>query len=498
MEDDTQVAAKDAAGAVGFARVQRKTWLNFPRRHPLLAVIVLLAAAGATYWFTKGSNEPTTKPLIATVTVGNIENTVTAAGSLQPRNFVDVGAQVSGQLEKLFVEVGDVVEQGQLLAQIDASVQAQRVAASKASLDALEAQLASRQASLKLAEANAARQEMLMEEDATSQQEFDNAQNSLVSARSSLRQLQAQIEQSRASLASDEAQLGYSKIYAPKGGTVVSINLKEGQTLNATQQAPTVLRIADLSMMTVETNVSEADVGKLTKGMDVYFTTLGGGNRRWYGKLRQILPTPTITNNVVLYTALFDVNNNDGALLPSMTAQVFFVTSSARNVLTVPMGALTFTGTAEAGDGSTSPRRGGNFDPANLPPEMAERLRQMRAARQNGGQSAGNFNPNDIPPEIRERFRNRNGGQGGFGQFAQQATQQNGGVRTATVKRINDKGETEIREVKIGVTSRVSAEIISGLQEGDQVVAGILQPINAEQQNNNNFRGPGGFRMMIR
>src|SRR5690606_3459927 len=139
-----------------------------------------------------------------------------------------------------------------------------------------------------------------------------------------------------------ETQLEYTRIYAPMTGTVVSIEMNEGRTLNANQQAPTILRIADLSTMRVETEISEADIGNVKPGMDVYFTTLAGGNRRWTSKLRQILPTPVIENNVVLYTGLFEVDNSDDSLLPEMTAQVFFITASARDVLTVPVGALTF------------------------------------------------------------------------------------------------------------------------------------------------------------
>ena len=141
-------------------------------------------------------------------------------------------------------------------------------------------------------------------------------------------------------LRGDEANLGYTKIYAPIAGTVVSQAAKQGQTLNANQQAPIVMRIADLSTMTVQAQVSEADVPKLRVGMDVYFTTLGGDNRRFYGKLRQIPPTPTVVNNVVLYDALFDVANPNQALMTQMTAQVFFVAASAKDAVLVPLAAL--------------------------------------------------------------------------------------------------------------------------------------------------------------
>ncbi len=123
-------------------------------------------------------------------------------------------------------------------------------------------------------------------------------------------------------------------------GTVVSITARQGQTLVASQQAPVIMQIADLDTMTVRTQVSEADISKLKVGMTAYFTTLGNPDRRRFGKLRQILPTPTLVNNVVLFDALFDVDNPDRDLMPQMTAQVFFVVGSAKNVPIVPMTAL--------------------------------------------------------------------------------------------------------------------------------------------------------------
>src|SRR5690606_32368111 len=131
--------------------------------------------------------------------------------------------------------------------------------------------------------------------------------------------LKAQIQQTESTLRGDEATLGYTKIYAPMDGTVASITVREGQTLNTNQSAPIIMRIADLSTMTVWTQVSEADVPKLDLGMRAEFTTLGGGSRRWSGELRQILPTPEIVNNVVLYTALFDVANPQRELMTQMS-----------------------------------------------------------------------------------------------------------------------------------------------------------------------------------
>lgn len=417
--------------------VSSRRWL---RPLPLLLAlgILILLVAGWLFWGKDSKAQD--KPLLVPVTRGDIENTVAAAGSLAPSNSVDVGAQVSGQLQKLLVDVGDMVTEGQHLATIDASVQVQEVEARRASLQALEAQLSGRQAALELAEANARRQQNMIKERATSQQEVDNAINTLVSAQSNLAQLQAQIQQSRASLASAETELGYSKIYAPMSGTVVSIISKEGQTLNANQNAPTVLTLADLNTMTVETDVSEADVNKLRPGMEVYFTTLGGGKRRWYGTLEQILPTPEVINNVVLYTARFKVDNADKQLLNGMTAQVFFVTSAARNVLTVPVAAVREIGPGEAGSGKPATAKGDG--------EGKGRGAAGPGGEARGPRPAAQFAADDAQP------------------------------RKALVTVMNN-GKPEERQVMVGVSSRVAVEVLSGLKEGEQVVAGVVQAAKA-------------------
>ncbi len=152
--------------------------------------------------------------------------------------------------------------------------------------------------------------------------------------------MQAQAKQAQSTLDADRANLGYTKIYAPMDGTVVSLTAQQGQTLNASQTTPVLLRIADLATMTVWTQVSEADVPRLKLGMGAYFTTLGDQEHRWQGKLLQILPTPDVVNNVVLYPALFDVTNPDGTLMTQMSAQVFFVVDSVKNAVTVPVAAL--------------------------------------------------------------------------------------------------------------------------------------------------------------
>jgi macrolide-specific efflux system membrane fusion protein len=438
------------------------------------AVAAAVAIAGVWMYVSRGEDEgETSQPLLVDVQRGSIENTVAAAGTLKPSEFIDVGAQVSGILQKLHVEVGDTVEEGQLLAEIDARVQQARVDGSRANILGLEAQLEARKAALQLARSNADRQTRLMAENASSQLEYDNAVNNLANAESALIQLEKQIEQSRATFSQDETQLGFTKIYAPAAGTVVTIEMNEGRTLNASQMAPNILRIADLTKMRVESDISEADVGSVRPGMQVYFKTLGGGDRRWYGTVQQILPTPEVLNNVVMYTGLFEVENTDGTLLSEMTAQVYFVTSSAEDVLTVPLGALSFEGQEESSARFAAlAANGGGGPPPGAPARPA-----------NGG---GAFPPPGGSFDGAAAAEGAAAARGAGGRGQQRAA----GPRPALVTVVNEDGTQEERQVMVGLTSRVAAEIVTGLREGEQVVAGVVQPDAPAQEQQQQNRGP--------
>ncbi|CAM3599992.1 efflux RND transporter periplasmic adaptor subunit [Pseudomonas wadenswilerensis] len=294
------------------------------------------------------------------VTRGDIESSVTALGTLQPRRYVDVGAQASGQIRKLHVEVGDQVKEGQLLVEIDPSTQQAKLDAGRFSIDNLKAQLDEQKAQYQLAEQQYQRQRHLAAGGATRNEDVQSAQAQLKVTQARIDMYRAQIRQAQANLRSDEAELGYTRIYAPMSGTVVAVDAREGQTLNAQQQTPLILRIAKLSPMTVWAQVSEADIGHVKPGMPAYFTTLAGGKRRWTSNVRQILPVPPkpldqssqgggspnsssgsgASSKVVLYTVLLDVDNPDNALMAEMTTQVFFVAGQASKVLTVPVAAL--------------------------------------------------------------------------------------------------------------------------------------------------------------
>jgi len=374
------------------------------KRLLLIAVPVALAVLGWWLWGANASPGPAFRT--HAVALGNIEDTVSAVGTLQARTYVDVGTQVSGQLKVIHVDFGAKVEQGQLLAQIDPTVYEARVAADEAQLMNLRAQLQDRQVQLALAEKQFDRQRRLLAERATSQDAFDSADAGRKSAAAQIAAIEAQIKQTESTLKGDQANLSYTKIYAPIAGTVVDITARLGQTLNANQQAPIILRIAELDTMTVRTQVSEADVPKLKLGMPAHFTTLGQPDRRRTGTLRQILPTPEVVNNVVLFASLFDVPNPGHELLPQMSAHVFFVAAQARNVPVVPMAAL-------------------------------------RPVPRSRGQYTARVLENGAPVE---------------------------------------------RQVEIGVSNRVSAEVRKGLQPGDQVVLETPAP----GANTRNAGGPQG------
>lgn len=300
---------------------------------------LLIAGAGAFVLLRKDEAKA---PTIETARVvrGDIDKTVTALAVVQPKTYVDVGAQVSGQLRKIHVEIGDEVKKGQLLAEIDPTVYQTRVVGDEAQLENLKAQLAQQQAQLGLDRLRDGRAQKLLVSKAGSQDAADATAATVAIDEAKIAALKAQIKQTQATLEGDIANLGYTKIYSSMDGTVVSIDAREGQTLNANMTAPVILRVSDLDTMQVKAQVAEADIPKVKVGMDVYFTTLGMPDKRFTAKVVQILPTPETINDVVLYSVLIDVPNAERLLMTSMSAQVFFQLGSAKGVLLVPIAAV--------------------------------------------------------------------------------------------------------------------------------------------------------------
>ncbi|PRA54144.1 MULTISPECIES: efflux RND transporter periplasmic adaptor subunit [Pseudomonas] len=361
-----------------------------PRRALLVALCLIPAIAFAAWQMI-----PPGRDKFATVQVsrGDIESSVTALGTLQPRRYVDVGAQASGQIRKIHVEVGDQVKEGQLLVEIDPATQNAKLDAGRFSIDNLKAQLLEQRAQNELARQKYQRQQNLAAGGATREEDVQTAHAELRATEARIQMFQAQIRQAEASLRSDQAELGYTRIYAPMSGTVVALDARAGQTLNAQQQTPLILRIAKLSPMTVWAEVSEADIGHVKPGMQAYFTTLAGGARRWQSTVRQILPVPpkpldqssqggggslsssskSGSGRVVLYTVLLDVDNTDNALMAEMTTQVFFVNGEAKNVLTAPVSALQ-NGTQAGIQRARVVAKNGDIQPREVRTGLSDRL----------------------------------------------------------------------------------------------------------------------------
>ena len=360
-------------------------------RRALLAALCLIPVVAVAAW----QFIPPGRDGFATVQVSraDIESSVTALGTLQPRRYVDVGAQASGQIHKIHVEVGDVVKEGQLLVEIDPSTQQAKLDAGRFSVENLKAQLQEQRAQHDLARQKYQRQQNLAAGGATREEDVQTAQAELRATQARVAMFQAQIRQAEASLRSDQAELGYTRIYAPMAGTVVALDARVGQTLNAQQQTPLILRIAKLSPMTVWAEVSEADIGHVKPGMHAWFTTLSGGTRRWTSTVRQILPVPpkpldqtsqgggspasaskSGSARVVLYTVLLDVDNADNALMAEMTTQVFFVANQAQNVLTAPIAALQ-AGTQTDRQTAQVVASNGSIEQRNVRTGISDRLR---------------------------------------------------------------------------------------------------------------------------
>jgi membrane fusion protein, macrolide-specific efflux system len=318
-------------------------WLTATKRKKIIAgVILAVLIGGGLYWYTGAAGAPKRDVLVPiTVTRGTVEALVTAQGKLEAKQYVDVGTQVSGQLKAIHVDIGDTVTKGQLLAEIDPRVYQAQVEAGEAHLNSLRAQLNQQKAAAVLAEQNLKRNQNLITANAVSQQALQETESQASVARAQVDSIAAQIQETESNLKASRTNLSYTKIYAPMAGTVTTLPTKEGQTLNANQTAPIVLQVANLDIMTVRAQVAEADVSSLKENMPVYFTTLGNSDHRWTGKVRQVLPSPQIVNDVVLYDVLIDAKNEGRQLMTGMTTQVFFILGKADNALVIPAELLT-------------------------------------------------------------------------------------------------------------------------------------------------------------
>jgi macrolide-specific efflux system membrane fusion protein len=281
-----------------------------------------------------------------TVTVqrGEIQQTVDAAGKLQLYRYADAYAQIAGQVKEVLVAVGDTVKASKMLLEITPTLQPTKVESNRAQMARLQAELADQRGQMDFAELQFKRQTQLKAQNATREDTFESSRMRMSSASARVDAISAQIRQVEATLRIDEEGRQHTQVLAPISGTVVTLNAHAGQMVNAAQPAAPLMRIADLSKMTVAARVAENDVTRLRPGMPANFTTPGYPGKHWSGKLRQVIPVPAEgtgeQGKQAFYYVLFEVNNAEQELMSGMSTQVQFVVAKAQDAVLLPARAL--------------------------------------------------------------------------------------------------------------------------------------------------------------
>ena len=314
--------------------------------------LVVVGGAAAAGWTLLQPKQTETAPRTVAVSVGDIEETVLASGVIEASMLVSVGAEVSGSIETLNVALGDEVKAGDVVAKIASRDQEVAVKSAEASLASITAQRKQQAANLEQAKVSLERAEKLRPQELISDADYQTAQLAVTTAEAQLEGLDAQVQQAELTVESAKLDLERTTVVAPIDGTVVSVEVEAGQSLNANSSTPTVVKIANLDKMVVKAEISEADVPRVEAGQRVYFTILGDPDSQIDATLRTVEPAPSSisdsttssASDAIYYNGLFDVDNPDHRLRISMTAQVTIVLAESSDALTVPSSVLTTKG----------------------------------------------------------------------------------------------------------------------------------------------------------
>ena len=300
----------------------------------ILLIIVLLIVLVA-------KNKNKEKIITKKADTCTITQIVEASGTINPVNTVSVGSTVSGLIKEIYVDFNSEVKKGQILAQIDPATFEAAVQQSQASINNAKANLAKLQAEEDLAQKTYTRYKNLYAKNFVAKSELDQAESSYKSIKAQINAAKAQITQAQAQYQTAKTNLGYTKIIAPVDGTVISRKIDLGQPVAASFQAPELFTIAqDLKKMQIEVSVSEADIGKVKEGQDVTYALDGYPDDEFFGKVSQVRLSSTTVSNVVTYSVIVDVENEDLKLKPGMTANVSIITEKKENILCAPNSAL--------------------------------------------------------------------------------------------------------------------------------------------------------------
>jgi HlyD family secretion protein len=384
---------------------------------PLAFLILAGLGSGGWYYFFR-NDQQAAQYQTAPLSRGDLTQAVTATGTLNPVVNVQVGSQISGNIQKVFVDFNSPVKEGQVIAQLDPATY-------QAVVHQSDGELASAKAALELAKINARRQQELNEKKISPPQDLDNAMAALHQAEATVQIKEAQLERAK-------VDLNRCTINAPIDGIVISRSVDVGQTVAASLQAPVIFTIAnDLQKMQIDANVAEADVGNVEVGQSVDFTVDAFLYRTFHGKVAQVRNAPITVQNVVTYDTVISVSNEDLKLKPGMTANVSIVIAQKENVVKVPNAALRF-----------------------RPPESAR-----------AGVVAGS------PEQGR---RGRPGGGGGSGVAGGKPREPGTPIQRNIYRLVN--GQPEPTPVTLGISDSISTEVLEGLKDSDSVVIGTVQP----------------------
>lgn len=326
---------------------------------PILLIALVVIGAGAAFTLSSSASTPTR--LTTPVMRGNVESTVLATGTLKPSRLVAVGSQASGRITSLKVAVGDTVKEGDLIALIDSTTQDNALKTAKAALANVQAQRNERVAELENANLTLARQQAIYEKQAGSRADLQSAEAEVKVVTAQIEALDAQITEAEVAVETAQADVGYTRISAPMDGTVLAIVNQEGRTVNATQSAPTIVALGDLTRMTVRAEISEADITRVEAGQKVRFNVIGDRAKSYDATLAAIEPAPesivddssvatsstgssssssSTSSSAIYYIGVFDIPNDDGRFRTYMSAEVNIILGSALDVLTIPSSAL--------------------------------------------------------------------------------------------------------------------------------------------------------------
>lgn len=378
-----------------------------------ILIFLAVAALGGGWWYSRSKGPEALRYDTADITRGDLTQVVTATGILNPVLNVQVGSQISGNIQKLFADFNTSVKAGEIVAQLDPAVY-------QAIVHQQEADLASAKAALVLAELNAKRKADLLQQQAAPKADVDTAT-------ATLRQAEAAVQMKQANLERARTDLDRCSIYSPIDGIVISRQVDVGQTVAASMNAPVLFTIAnDLKKMQIDSSVAEADVGNVEVGMPVDFTVDAFPFRTFHGAVVQVRNAATTVQNVVTYDVVISVANDDLKLKPGMTTNLSIVIAQRENVLKLPNSALRFRPPVEA---TPTPAKGAAPTPATP--------KGPRGRRGGGGGPRGERTIHVLKPGA---------------------------------------AKPEPVQVKLGISDGITSEILSGLEEGQSVVTGIENP----------------------